>query len=309
MKPKTKRRLRQATFILGVLYLITHYWVFNPRFWQLQLLGRVPDNAVYPIDPDWQLAQATWWWGKPIDAQAFWQGRAIWHDTESESRAWRYGRRYPPMPFEDSSVADRSNRGKISRGVDLAGGPIVRFVSSEREHAFWDKFTKTHPLPPEVIEREQRNYGASMVRTEYMLAHDPSYSARLRLKPGEPQEIIESARYHLRPFGFPDEALSSNALFWAYVFEERENYDKIMSVCGSSSLVVSNYLKRLHVDQRSVTQPLTDRQIEKANAWKLHYLSRLRCEGTDESYIRAYMKRWGFVLEQLEERKNSQTTH
>jgi hypothetical protein len=46
------------------------------------------------------------------------------------------------------------------------------------------------------------------------------------------------------------------------------------------------------VNPKLITDPLTPAQINKANAWKIAYLQRLRSEKADESYISAYLNAW-----------------
>ena len=58
-------------------------------------------------------------------------------------------------------------------------------------------------------------------------------------------------------------------------------------------VVVSNFFRGVYVDHKYITEPLSNEDIQAANAWKVAYLRRLRYEKTDESYINAYLKAWG----------------
>ena len=246
------------------------------------------------------MAEQTYWWGRRIDPEKFWADKVVWYDEVSQTEAARHGRGYPPMPYDDPSLHDRSDRNTHSDGIGGPdSGPSIRRLYTEREGAFWNKFTKTHPLPPTYIERELCSYGRRMVHDEHILANNPAYAARLRLKSDAPQKTIESARYHLRDFEFPNEALTSNALFWAHVLEQRSEYQKMMSSWSHHPSVISNHMSRLKVDHRLITEPLTDEQITQANAWKVEYLRRLKRDGIDDSYIKAYLKAWNLDLAQI----------
>jgi hypothetical protein len=291
IRMRSRRWIIGCAVVIALTYFVTHPYCVHPRFWQLQFAGRLPDNAKHPKDH--LIAEQTYWWGNRLDPKQFWADKVVWHDEVSESEARRQGRGYPPMPYDDPLLHDRSDRNTHSDGIGGPdSGPSIRYLYTERERAFWDKFTKTHPLPPAYIEREQQDYGRSMVHKEYILAHDPVYAARLGLKSDAPQRTVESARYQLRAFGFPVEALTTNALFWAYVLEQRSEYQKMMTSWSQHPSVVSNHIARLQVDPHLITEPLTSEQTTQANAWKLEYLKRLKRDGVDHSYINAYLRAW-----------------
>ena len=50
-------------------------------------------------------------------------------------------------------------------------------------------------------------------------------------------------------------------------------------------------------DRALITEPLTQDQLDTANAWKVAYLNRLRAEKWDESYINAYLQAWNLSEE------------
>ena len=64
----------------------------DERLRWLEDLGQVPADA---DTVDWQLAQETSWWGKPLDPRVFWKGRTAWLDKAAESEARRHGRMFP----------------------------------------------------------------------------------------------------------------------------------------------------------------------------------------------------------------------
>jgi hypothetical protein len=104
-----------------------------------------------------------------------------------------------------------------------------------------------------------------------------------------------------KKIGVPEEALGEEALFWAYVMKQRQDYAKELDRAKQMRVHAANladglmdhFLGRLAVDSKFVTEPLAPEQIKAANAWKFDYLRRLRREETDESYINAYLKAWG----------------
>lgn len=107
------------------------------------------------------------------------------------------------------------------------------------------------------------------------------------------EAIDGGVRARARAKGFPAEAFTDDALQWKYVLDKRAEYEQYYVLTGrENTLYSSNYLARLWVDPKLITEPLTDEQRETANAWKIAYLQRLRRENTDESYINAYLTAW-----------------
>lgn len=254
------------------------------RLATLETLGRVPEDAT---SRDWWLAQQTSWWGKRIDPKKFWSGRVVWLDHSAWLASRRQGRIYPPMPYEDAALAQRSDTDEPTQpGVD---SPEASFRLSDRERAFWDKFAKTHPAPPDVIADQQRLSATQMLGMQHALEYErnPARTTQARL-----DAMRANQRRDLETQGYPPEAFSDEALHWTYVLEKWAQYQRDYVRAGPESPDPSNFLAHVFVDSRLVTNPPTEVQEKAANAWKFAYLQRLRRENTDESYINAYLKAW-----------------
>ena len=237
------------------------------RFAILEKAGQLPEND-HDIK-DWQLAQHTTWWGKPLDPKKFWKGRVLWNDAKATSDAQQHGRLYPPMPYEDTNLPPYPN----DEGIDETfspDGPNISYAESSKEGGFWDKFDRTHPRPPDQIEHEQELKADRFPKKIYV-------------------EVIN----RMIQDNYPAEAFTSNALFWTYVQMKRTEYQKMVSDGFSSNdLWFQGVMNNLIVDPKLITKPLTPDQNKAANAWKVAYLQRLRRENADEQYIQGYMQAW-----------------
>jgi hypothetical protein len=140
-------------------------------------------------------------------------------------------------------------------------------------------------IPPEKLALEQVDAASSIMEARYL------YEKGGNVGRDTPQSIAsheEVVRQRFQELGCPPEALTEEALFWAYVFKNRQEYEKRTN----RSLSVDYFLSHLAVDSKLITEPLTADQLKAANAWKIAYLQRLRRENTDESYLNAYLKAW-----------------
>ena len=267
------------------------------RLWKLQRLGHVPESSSWmTIDGglDWYWAEWTTWWGKPIDPKEFWKDRVIWNDSSATLAAEGYGREYPPIPVNVPNLTvgfplgSRSHKdivpGPWSGGLD--GGSVKPYHYTDAESAYWNWFWRTKPKPPETLEHEQFKV-ADTILTLRKLDKNNRYRA----------SDEDRAKSRAQEVGMPVEALSENALFWAYVMAKRHEYDKQLAQAAMFKLkddsFVRSFLDWLAVDAKFITEPLTAEQIKGANAWKVAYLQRIRREHVDESYINAYLKTWG----------------
>ena len=256
-------------------------------------------NGEVPIDADavdWQLAQQTSWWGKPLNPKEFWKDRVVWLDKSSEDAARRKGRGYPPIPYNDTRFASYENDRDFdnSKMWDVEGANI-RFRGTERESVFWTEFIKTKPHPPERLTREQYQIANRMLGSKYRYDQggNPARANPQRLAQRQQSEIGQAQR-----LGSPAEALSEDALFWSYVMKQREEYTAhIAPLSGVNQVAFTNWIGGLFVDRKYVTEPLTAEQLTAANAWKAVYLQRLRREKVDESYINAYLQSWNLPRE------------
>lgn len=251
----------------------------------LEKLQRVPDDA---DSMDWHLAQRTSWWGRKLDPKEFWNGKVLWLDKTALEAARKRGRGSPPLPEGYRGWANtRSDEDVDTTKLYEVEGPNIRYKSSAREHAFWTDFPKHHPQPPETLELSQRLYADQVISRRARA--EAQNGQRLRVLAKEEPLAFDEAR----ALGFPPEALTDDALFWAYVAEKRRDYVRSFA---SSRVVyapsLSAFLSNLYVNPTYVTNEPTAAQLQLANAWKIAYLQRLRREKTDESYINAYLKAW-----------------
>lgn len=266
------------------------------RIQLLEVLGCVPEDADMS---DYILAENTSWWGKRLDSVEFWRYRIIWYDFAIEREARRRGRGYPPMPWVDTNILDRSDVDKQAGGFSIEAR-LPRYVASEREDVFWDRFIKTHPHPPDQIQDWLERNALRVAYYTHLLTKDPETAAKYRLTKDDLNR--ESDLRDAETFFFPPECVSSEAYHWAYVMKKRREYDAFLTNGRAAyPVVVSNFFKEVYVDHSLITEPLTPEQIKAANVWKVKYLRRLRAEKWDESYISAYKQAWNLSEEDLTE--------
>jgi hypothetical protein len=258
----------------------------------LEKLGCVPEDAELA---DWELATETSWWGKPIDAEVFWRGRIIWLDATNRRDAYRLGRLYPPVPpgmHAPTYKDDKDRRG--SYGLD---SPNIPYVFNPSERGFWDSFSKTHLKPPDELASQQFQLAESVFGVSYDYERGGN---RTHLRQTDVETIQKAELRDAVDVGTPREALSENALLWTYVLRKRQEYADLISYGERAATVAGpQFLKKVLVDPKYITEPLTEDQMRAANDWKIGYLQRLRKEKTDESYIQAYLKAWNLSEEQV----------
>jgi hypothetical protein len=258
------------------------------RLARLEQLGQVPKDADLW---DWSLAQKTSWWGKRRDPKTFWKDRVVWLDTSATQAAQRHGRAYPPIPYEDATFASRSDVDVST--LPAADSPDILYRLSDKENAFWDKFVKTHPKPPEYIAGRQAQTAHQILGSHYGFEHAGNPA---RMTKAELEGSDRTTRRRAQALGYPPEAFTDEALQWTYVLEKRAEYEQqYVQTHTENTLYSSNFLARLWVDPKLVTEPLSDRQLEAGRAWKIAYLQRLRHERTDECYINAYLQAWSLA--------------
>lgn len=240
----------------------------------LQQLGHVPEGD--HDHNDWQRAQHTTWWGKPLDPKEFWRGRVFWNDEKATSDAQRHGRLYPPMPYIDTNLTSYPNDEGIHGGY-LSDSANISYGYSSTERAFWEKFDRTHPRPPNQIKTEQE------INVQDLNDFNEAY-----------------LQTHVIANNYPPEAFTKDALFWAYVQMKRSRYQQLLDQGDKTNEpVFLNLMSDLAVDPKLVTEPLSPEQIHSANAWKVSYLQRLKNENVDGSYISGYMQVWNLSPEQV----------
>lgn len=257
------------------------------RLQLIEKLGEVPEDA---DETDWELAQQTSWWGKPLSAEEFWRARPVWLGDDEFADARRRGRGYPPLPYDDPRFSKFENRDIRPTGSSVEG-PVRDFRYTAREDIFWSEFVKSNPHPPQVLKRTQEQLAENIFRSRHLLqkAGNPAGTTEERLAKGD-----EVFRRRAEESGSPPEALAEEALFWAYVLAKRQQYETARARAANNpdNKYSDQILAKSGVDPKFITEPLTDEQLKAANAWKILYLQRLRRDKTDESYIQAYLNAW-----------------
>jgi hypothetical protein len=260
------------------------------RIQDLEELGRLPENAT---ERDWKLARQTKWWGKPLEPQTFWANRTVWCDRSALALANAHGRVWPPIPYEDPSLpAYPEDDGIHGQGFGVEGTGIDA-ASSSKEAAFWNKFIRTHPHPPEDLKQAQLDVAQRSLGTMKLIQDFEALRPATTAVTPELSEANESLKRQYVAIGYPLEAFSDDALFWTYVLEKRQNYNNLIDGGQTAdSPEIKVLLNDLAVDSRYIVQPLTSNDLSSAITWKLSYLKRLNREKTDDSYINAYLDVW-----------------
>lgn len=267
----------------------------------LERLGQLPD----PRDlKDLQLAQKTSWWGKPLDPKKFWRNRVVWCDRGAMAAAAAHGRVWPPPPYEDPKLPRYPDDDGIQGRGYGAEGTGVSTASSSKERAFWLQFLRTHPRPPEEIESHQRDIAEQVFQLPGVMQKTAEELEKRgrgnQLSPDAAGQIVEALKRDELQGGFPPEALSDQALFWAYVLSYRQRYQQLLDAGPPAAVAQAQTLfEGLAVDKKLVAEPLNDAQLRAANAWKTSYLRRLRRQKSDESYINAYLQAWNLSASQV----------
>jgi hypothetical protein len=282
-------------------------------WWRLQSLGEVPEHASYPMNRDWQWAQLTTWWGKPLDPIEFWKGRTIWADDSANHLAHRHGRGYPPVPIHVTNLivgfplSSRSQADFVSTSGGPDSGPLISFHGTDAESAYWVWFWRTKPKPPGTLEREQIDLANDIfsMRGPLFVGGGDIHAS---IPAGERINSEEVQKSRAREIGLPMECLGEDALFWTYVLRKRQEYAQLKQESANRNTTddyfVKHFLERLAVEARFITEPLTEEQLKTANAWKIAYLQRLRRENVDESYINSYLKAWNLPSTELSAESN-----
>jgi hypothetical protein len=236
---------------------------------------------------EYQLAQRTSWWGKPLDPTTFWKGRVVWLDADARNAANRRGRGFPPMPYKDPTLPSFRNDDGVDWSWSTPDGPNIHYGKSSEENAFWGVFRNSHPKPPEDLEGEQYGVAGNAIAERTRAEHTQAGPSTLETS----SRRVDLYRDRALEAGYPEEALSPTALFWSYVLGQRREFQVLVQRGRSpESLLARRMFSGLPA--KYLTEPLTEEQLKAANAWKVPYLQRLRREKTDESYINAYLQAW-----------------
>ena len=271
----------------------------------LEKLGYVPKMSKVSVSI---LAEQTSWWGKRLDPEEFWKDRVIWYDELAEYSARSRGRGYPPMPYDNPSVHDRSD---VDQKNDRYHGEsqVPRYVSSERERSFWRRFRMSNPNPPKEIQGWLTGAADTWIGFRNMYEHSRKTGVPSDITKSTVEAIMERALRDANTFWYPHEAVSPEAFHWDHVMRKRAEYDEFAASGKVDDERESKwFFDRVLVDRALITEPLTDEQNDAANAWKVAYLKRLRSEEWDESYINAYLQAWDLTEEYVFKSEEVQVT-
>ena len=263
----------------------------------LQGYGQVPEDADHI---DWRLAQQTSWWGKGLNSDQFWTNRVVWLSATNQMDARRHGRMYPPIPLNYAAETKHEDDIPVGTGWSVEG-PNIAFRVSNSEAGFWSEFARTHPRPPEDIERQQLDIAGRILRRRRDVERGGN---RPRRTPDQLGERNQRTKQEPLEWGYPPEMVSDDALFWSYVLKKRQEHQEIVRTLEQAGLPLdgprmSIFQRTLLVDPKYVTEDLTQEQMSAANAWKLEYLRRLKRENADQSYITAYLQAWNMKPEDV----------
>ena len=240
------------------------------------------------------------------DPVVFWSNRVVWLDREVMKAAADHGRAYPPMPYVDPE-AMQIEPTPFGHHVESLDVSVPRLEGTNRERWFWDKFSKTHPRPPDYLDALFVSESASSGRVLYT-AKTNGDSGWKQITPFG----LGACRRDYPKMGIPVEMLDAESLAACYHLMKGEKPWNASAFHFSRQLASGNippieaFLERGFANVSEV-----EREIKTAYAWRVKYLRRLRREGTDESYIEAYKKAWNLLEEDLKEdgdRRNAAST-
>ena len=255
-------------------------------------LGHIPKG--FDIR-DHVLAERCSWWGKRLDPKEFWKDRVVWYDDEAEWSARSRGRGYPPMPYDDPSVHDRSDEDMQGDGWTMEAR-MPRYVVTDRENVFWINFQKTHPNPPEYIQRWLESSADSWLRLNAKI--DDNVRTGWSSAEKDLASILKRDLRDAKSFFLPFECVTPEVYQWDHVMRKRIEYEAfVASEKAEEQSEIDWFFSRVSVDHALIKEPLTQEQMNAANAWKVAYLNRLRSEQWDESYINAYLQAWNLSEE------------
>jgi hypothetical protein len=253
------------------------------RVAQLKQMRELPQNASI-LDRD--LVEKTSWWGNPLDPKIFWKDKTMWLDINATLAAHRVGRLYPPIPFGETNFSSYSEKDIVCR-TGGSEGDSTAYHANDREAAFWNDFERTHPTPPEEIQRKQ-------VEIEGGILASKNWN---NISQKDINGILSLEKDRAISLGYPPEALTDDALYWSYVAHQNQQYQGATQ--PGQTLAVLHSIQSSSVDSKLITNSLNADQIELANAWKIAYLKRLKGQNVDQSYLNAYMQAWNLSSNQV----------
>lgn len=151
-------------------------------------------------------------------------------------------------------------------------------------------FDDKNPIPPDEITRQQME-----AEDRILAAGTWGDNAKITAQNKEMIRTEAFTRMH-----YPEEAFSEDVLFWTYVVNEKQAYQKLLDAGDAAdSPSVRDFLHHLRVATNYVMDPVPDEKVQSVNAWKIAYLQRLQRQNTDSSYIDAYLKAWKIPATEL----------
>lgn len=230
------------------------------------------------------------------DPAVFWSNRVVWLDREVMKAAADHGRAYPPMPYIDPEAMAIAPT-PLGHHVESLDIVVPRLKGNNRERWFWDKFSRTHPHPPDYLDAlfvsESVSCGDSLLTAK--INGDPRWTGKT---PGG----LGRLRRDYPKMGIPIEMLDAESLAACCHLIKGDKPWNASSFRLSQQLAtgtipaVEEFLERGFEDASEV-----ESELKTAYAWRTKYLRRLRREGTDESYIEAYKKAWNLSESDLRE--------
>ncbi len=230
------------------------------------------------------------------DPAVFWSNRVVWLDREVMKAATDHGRAYPPMPYVDPEAMAIAPT-PLGHHVESLDIVVPRLKGNNRERWFWDKFSRTHPHPPDYLD--------ALFVSESMSSGDSLLTAK---KNGDPRWTsktpggLGSRRRDYPKMGIPIEMLDAESLAaCCHLIKGDKPYNASsfrlsQQLAAGTIPAVEEFLERGFEDASEV-----ESELKTAYAWRTKYVRRLRREGTDESYIEAYKKAWNLSEDDLRE--------
>lgn len=253
------------------------------------------------VSPEYAAATANPSRNDVIDGQKFWSGRPVWLDADALRAAHLRGRALPPLPFDDPLLGEYlpTNRfANVSGSPDDSEGRSL--VTDALELAFWSKWTRLLPKPPDEIETEQQKRASEFFEYDRSRGRYLSLLGEMKAPPPAlprriPRERLMDIREEVLVEGFPSEAFTSNALLSAYVVATRTEYGKeqTSSEPEANGHVGTRPSGSVSSSSRDLGDGIPESVAPPPSAWRMQYLRRLLQEDVADEYVHAYCTAWG----------------
>ena len=228
------------------------------------------------------------------DPTAFWSNRVVWLDREVMKAATDHGRAYPPIPYVDPEAMAIAPT-PLHSCVESLDISVQRLKGTNRERWFLDRFSRTHPHPPDYLD--------ALFISESTSSGEILYAAKMNGDPGWKQKTpfgLGTSRRDYPKMGIPLEMLDAESLAACYHLIKGEKPWNATAFKLSQQLATGTIPALEEFFERGFAEASeVESELKTAYAWRAKYLRRLRREGTDESYIEAYMKAWNLSEDDL----------